>query len=96
MCAIRLINEIHRCNIKISDQISTLYNSTKLSDVGTRLRFLTGMQIENCLSGMFPHSNVYPFGSSVNGFGKMNCDLDLVLNLSPKKVIITVVKDVNI
>lgn len=83
-------------NLKISDQISTLYNSTKLSDVGTRLRFLTGIQIESCLSGMFVNSNVYPFGSSVNGFGKMNCDLDLVLNLSPKKVIIIIAKNINI
>lgn len=75
-----------RHKIEISDQISMLYDSTKLNDVGTRLRFLTAIQIENCLCGMFPNSAVYPFGSSVNGFGKNNCDLDLVLRLSPKKV----------
>lgn len=74
-------------NVKISDQISSLYNWTKLNNVGTRLRFLTAIQIENCLSGMFPNCAVYPFGSSVNGFGKMNCDLDLVLRLNCKKVI---------
>lgn len=73
---------------KISDQITTLYNYTKLNDVGTRLRFLTGIQIETCLSGMFPNATVYPFGSSVNGFGKMGCDLDLVLRLNSKKVYI--------
>lgn len=78
---------LDRYNFKISDQILTLYNSTRLSDVGTRLRFLTSIQIENCLSGMFPKSTVYPFGSTVNGFGKMNCDLDLVLRLCPKEVL---------
>lgn len=73
---------------KVSDQILTLYNFTKLNDVGTRLRFLTGNQIETCLVGMFPNTSVYPFGSSVNEFGKMDCDLDLVLRLNSKEVFI--------
>lgn len=73
--------------MQISDQIVSLYNLTKLNDIGTRLRFLTSIQIESCLSGMFPNSTVYPFGSTVNGFGKMGCDLDLVLRLNSEKVI---------
>ncbi|KAI4468026.1 poly a polymerase cid pap -related [Holotrichia oblita] len=66
----------------ISDQMLLLYNATKLNDVGTRLRFITARQIEMALSGIFPHMLAYPFGSSVNGFGKMGCDLDLVLRLN--------------
>lgn len=42
--------------------------------------------MENCLSGMFPNVTVMPFGSSVNEFGKMGCDLDLVLRLNSKMV----------
>lgn len=30
---------------------------------------------------MFPRANAQPFGSSVNGFGKLKCDLDLILRL---------------
>lgn len=63
-----------------------LYDKTKLNDLGIRLRFLTANQVENALSGMFPTVTAFPFGSSVNGFGKMGCDLDLVLRLSNQKV----------
>ncbi|RZC38102.1 poly(A) RNA polymerase, mitochondrial, partial [Asbolus verrucosus] len=76
---------IRRCD-SVSDQMSSLYESTKLNDVGTRLRFLTARQIENAVRGMFPNAKAIPFGSSVNGCGKMGCDLDLVLRLSDEKM----------
>lgn len=63
----------------------TLHNLTKLNEVGTRLRFLTAKQIEEALIGMFPEANAMPFGSSVNGCGKMGCDLDLVLRFTKDK-----------
>ncbi|GJQ66053.1 hypothetical protein Trydic_g4140 [Trypoxylus dichotomus] len=66
----------------ISDQMLLLYNTTRLNDISTRLRFIVAHQIEMALSGLFPHMIAYPFGSSVNGFGKMGCDLDLVLRLN--------------
>ncbi|CAH1957481.1 unnamed protein product [Acanthoscelides obtectus] len=62
-----------------------LYSLTKLNYLGSRLRYLTVLQIDNMVSGMFPHAQAYPFGSSVNGYGKMGCDLDLVLRLVDKK-----------
>lgn len=34
------------------------------------------------LSGLFPKATVVPFGSSVNSFGNLNCDLDMILELS--------------
>ncbi|KAF7279920.1 hypothetical protein GWI33_006591, partial [Rhynchophorus ferrugineus] len=46
------------------------------------LRFLSSKQVENTISGLFPNISAYPFGSSVNGFGKMGCDLDIVLRLT--------------
>ncbi|KAF4525477.1 hypothetical protein B566_EDAN004889 [Ephemera danica] len=58
-----------------------LHESTCLGDLGSRLRFLTARQIEMALSGMFPYVRALPFGSSVNGFGRAGCDLDLVLQL---------------
>lgn len=66
--------------------MTILHTKTKLNDVGARLRFLVAKQIEESLSGMFPNVLAYPFGSSVNGYGKMGCDLDLVLKLSDKSV----------
>ncbi|XP_045474456.1 poly(A) RNA polymerase, mitochondrial-like [Harmonia axyridis] len=76
--------ELLNCE-SLSDQIKTLYDMSRLTDLESRLRFLTARQIEMSLSGMFPNAQVLPFGSSVNGFGKMGCDLDLVLTLSDRK-----------
>ncbi|XP_066253615.1 poly(A) RNA polymerase, mitochondrial isoform X1 [Euwallacea similis] len=69
----------------ISDQINQLYNLTRLNDLGQRLRFLTAKQVEGAMSGIFPKVCAFPFGSSVNGFGKMDCDLDIVLRLGSEK-----------
>ncbi|CAG9863317.1 unnamed protein product [Phyllotreta striolata] len=69
----------------VSEQIRKLHELTRLNDVGVRLRFLTALQIENAITGMFPHATAYPFGSSVNGYGKTGCDLDLFLKLSNDK-----------
>jgi poly(A) RNA polymerase len=74
--------------LQVSHQMNVLYDATKLNDIGTRLKFLTACQVENCVRGMFPTAKAIPFGSSVNGYGKMGCDLDLVLRLSDEKVIL--------
>lgn len=65
----------------IDEQINLIVSETQLSDLSIRLRFLAANQIENALLGMFPFVKAYPFGSSVNGFGKMGCDLDMILKL---------------
>lgn len=66
----------------LSEDILLLYNRLKLSDVAARLRFVCAAQLENAFRGMFPASQVLPFGSSVNGFGKVNSDLDLAFELA--------------
>lgn len=63
----------------LSEQMLLLLERTQLNDIGTRLRFLTAMQIENAIKGIFPLSKILPFGSSVNSFGKIGSDIDLVL-----------------
>lgn len=67
--------------LQTSDQISLLYSATKLDDLGVRLRYITAHQVEATVSGLFPRAKVHLFGSSVNGFGRQGCDLDLVLQL---------------
>lgn len=63
----------------IDDQILKLFELNRLSDLSSRLRFLTALQIEEAISGIFHQPQVLPFGSSTNGFGRMQSDLDMVL-----------------
>lgn len=76
----QLYEDLKGCK-SISEQMTMVYEKTKLNDLGTRLRFLVAQQVEKSITGMFPNAAAYPFGSSVNGCGKMGCDLDLVLRL---------------
>lgn len=63
----------------ISGQIILLYDTLKLTDLEIRLRFHTAYHLEQYFSRLFENLRVLPFGSSINGFGKKRCDLDLVL-----------------
>lgn len=82
------INEIMNDAENLADQMVILYRSTKLSDLGIRLRFLAARQIEESICGVFPKAKAYLFGSSVNGYGKLGCDLDLILQLNELEVIL--------
>ncbi|XP_014258882.1 poly(A) RNA polymerase, mitochondrial-like [Cimex lectularius] len=62
----------------VSDGMKILFETTKLGELGTRLRFLTARQLELPFTGLFPHCAAIPFGSSVNSFGRHGCDVDLV------------------
>lgn len=61
-----------------SEQVYDLYHLLRLNDLGIRLRFLMCKQVQSILSGLLPGVNVFPFGSSITGFGINGCDLDLV------------------
>lgn len=63
----------------IDEQIKKLFKLNGLSDLSTRLRFLTALQMEEAISGVCHEPQVLPFGSSINGFGRMESDLDMVL-----------------
>lgn len=70
----------------IDDQIKILYKSTNLCDLGTRMRFIAAKQLETAMQGLFPKVRAFPFGSTVNGFGKVGCDLDLILRFHPDRL----------
>ncbi|XP_043785667.1 poly(A) RNA polymerase, mitochondrial [Apis laboriosa] len=72
------IKKILEYKNSISEQMISLYNMLKITDLDTRLRFFTAEQISYYLSRLFTNINVIPFGSSVNGFGQIGCDLDLL------------------
>ncbi|XP_012058147.1 PREDICTED: poly(A) RNA polymerase, mitochondrial [Atta cephalotes] len=63
----------------ISVQIIILYEMMKLTDLEVRLRFHTAHHLEQYFSRLFDNIKILPFGSSINGFGRKRCDLDLVL-----------------
>ena len=60
----------------------TLQNSLIMSDLDVRLRYFLCCDLEASLRKLMPAVSVRPFGSTVNGFGRYDCDLDLVVNLN--------------
>lgn len=73
------ILEMIRAKRTHDEQIKAIHELGSISDLSTRLRFLTALQIEEAIGGIAANARVIPFGSSVNGFGRMTSDLDMVL-----------------
>lgn len=65
----------------IEEQLFCLVDEYQLTEENTRLRFLVSSLINDVVTAYFPESTVKPFGSTVNSFGKLGCDLDLFLDL---------------
>lgn len=77
------IDEVMLHAASLSDQMDIFFKSAVLDDLGIRIRFLAARQIEEFVSGFFPSARACIFGSSVNGYGKLGCDLDIVLQFHP-------------
>ncbi|TKC42275.1 hypothetical protein EI555_005961, partial [Monodon monoceros] len=73
--------ELLCCAESVDDQLNTLLREFQLTEESTRLRYLTCSLIEDVAAAYFPDCTVRPFGSSVNSFGKLGCDLDMFLDL---------------
>lgn len=69
----------------IEDQAHTLLEELQLTEESIRLRYLVSSLISDIATAYFPEATVHLYGSSVNSFGKMGCDLDLFLNLEDIK-----------
>ncbi|XP_048223540.1 poly(A) RNA polymerase, mitochondrial [Perognathus longimembris pacificus] len=65
----------------VDDQLNSLLKEFELTEENTKLRYLTCSLIEDIAAAYFPDCTVRPFGSSVNTFGKLGCDLDMFLDL---------------
>ncbi|XP_006874089.1 PREDICTED: poly(A) RNA polymerase, mitochondrial [Chrysochloris asiatica] len=65
----------------IDDQLNTLLKAFQLTEENTKLRYLTCSLVEDIAAAYFPFCAIKPFGSSVNSFGKLGCDLDMFLDL---------------
>uniref|UniRef100_H0WS10 Mitochondrial poly(A) polymerase n=1 Tax=Otolemur garnettii TaxID=30611 RepID=H0WS10_OTOGA len=69
------------CAKSVDDQLNTLLKEFEVTEENTKLRYLTCSLIEDIAAAYFPDCTVRPFGSSVNTFGKLGCDLDMFLDL---------------
>ncbi|XP_006001967.1 poly(A) RNA polymerase, mitochondrial isoform X3 [Latimeria chalumnae] len=65
----------------IDQQVDLLTREYQLTEENIRLRFLVCSLLKDIAAAYFPESSVKPFGSSVNTFGKLGCDLDMFLDL---------------
>lgn len=82
-------SEMHQLLMKqqsVDDQINTLYRRMHINELNTRLRFLVAAQINEFVQNLWSNLQVqtHPFGSSVNGFGRMDSDLDIILLAIPE------------
>lgn len=66
----------------IDQQIMSLTEAHQLTEENSRLRFLVCSLLKDIAAAYFPECIIKPFGSSVNGFGKLGCDLDMFLDLN--------------
>ncbi|XP_030630842.1 poly(A) RNA polymerase, mitochondrial [Chanos chanos] len=62
-------------------QLQSLMEAYQLTEDNVRLRFLVCSLLRDIAAAYFPECTIRPFGSSVNGFGKLGCDLDMFLDL---------------
>uniref|UniRef100_UPI0037E8BA43 poly(A) RNA polymerase, mitochondrial isoform X2 n=1 Tax=Semicossyphus pulcher TaxID=241346 RepID=UPI0037E8BA43 len=65
----------------IDQQVTSLTEAYQLTEENSRLRFLVCSLLKDIAAAYFPECTIKPFGSSVNGFGKLGCDLDMFLDL---------------
>lgn len=66
---------------QVEQQLISLTEACQLTEENSRLRFLVCSLIRDLASTYFPECTIKPFGSSVNGFGKLGCDLDMILDI---------------
>ncbi|XP_066301005.1 speckle targeted PIP5K1A-regulated poly(A) polymerase-like [Branchiostoma lanceolatum] len=69
----------------VNDQMSMLMQYHQIPPEGVRVRYLVCNLLQEVLKEFFPACRVFPFGSSVNGFGRPACDLDLYLDFGRSK-----------
>lgn len=60
--------------------MNMLLNEYQLTEENIKLRYLACSLVRDFARAYFPDSTVKPFGSSVNTFGKLGCDVDMFLD----------------
>ncbi|XP_052426791.1 poly(A) RNA polymerase, mitochondrial-like [Carassius gibelio] len=66
----------------IDEQLQCLTETLQLTEENISLRFLVCSLLRDIAGAYFPECIIRPFGSSVNSFGKLGCDVDMILDLN--------------
>uniref|UniRef100_A0A8C4Q1G6 Poly(A) RNA polymerase, mitochondrial n=1 Tax=Eptatretus burgeri TaxID=7764 RepID=A0A8C4Q1G6_EPTBU len=65
----------------VDGQLEGLVQHMQLTEEDIRLRFLVCSLLQDLCTAILPSVQIQPFGSSVNLFGRVGCDLDMFLDL---------------
>uniref|UniRef100_A0A671SV62 Poly(A) RNA polymerase, mitochondrial-like n=1 Tax=Sinocyclocheilus anshuiensis TaxID=1608454 RepID=A0A671SV62_9TELE len=65
-----------------NEQLQCLTETLQLTEENISLRFLVCSLLRDIAGAYFPECIIRPFGSSVNSFGKLGCDVDMILDLN--------------
>lgn len=68
--------------LQIDEQLQCLTETLQLTEENISLRFLVCSLLRDIAGAYFPECIIRPFGSSVNSFGKLGCDVDMILDLN--------------
>uniref|UniRef100_UPI00358F71C3 poly(A) RNA polymerase, mitochondrial n=1 Tax=Myxine glutinosa TaxID=7769 RepID=UPI00358F71C3 len=73
--------EMLRHHSNINGQLEELVQHMQLTEEDIRLRFLVSSLLQDLCTAILPSIQIQPFGSSVNLFGRVGCDLDMFLDI---------------
>ncbi|KAG9267965.1 poly(A) RNA polymerase, mitochondrial [Astyanax mexicanus] len=76
----KLINQLSKQET-VDQQMQCLTEACQLTEENISLRFLVCSLLRDIAAAYFPDCIIRPFGSTVNSFGKLGCDLDMFLDL---------------
>ncbi|ROI81801.1 Poly(A) RNA polymerase, mitochondrial [Anabarilius grahami] len=65
----------------VDEQLQCLTEALQLTEENISLRFLVCSLLGDIAGAYFPECIIRPFGSTVNSFGKLGCDVDMILDL---------------
>ncbi|XP_056326042.1 poly(A) RNA polymerase, mitochondrial [Danio aesculapii] len=65
----------------VDEQLQCLTETLQLTEENISLRFLVCSLLGDIAGAYFPECIIRPFGSTVNSFGKLGCDVDMILDL---------------
>ncbi|XP_002742099.2 poly(A) RNA polymerase, mitochondrial-like [Saccoglossus kowalevskii] len=74
----------------VDEQMMILTKEQELADEDLHKRFLVCSLIEEGIEKIVPNCTIYPFGSTVNSFGKAGSDLDMYMELGSQNGVVPV------
>ncbi|CAH1773397.1 unnamed protein product [Owenia fusiformis] len=79
-----LMEKLQKCS-DVAGQMECLKSELELTEGDVQLRCLICDMLQTIFVEFFPGCEVHQFGSSVNGFGVIGCDMDIFIDLNLDK-----------